>query len=96
MTHREEDAPMIKHSIAATALAGAVALPAFAAEGPEGSDTRFRSLDSNRDGHVQLYEARDRHRVFYYYQKADKNDDGAIDKVEFSAFELEVPDYEAK
>ena len=86
---------MIRYAIAAALLGCAAATPALAAEPATASVERFRSLDSNRDGHVQLYEAMDRHRVFHYFQKADVNDDGAIDMIEFSSFEREVPDYEA-
>jgi hypothetical protein len=61
---------------------------------PDAADMRFDSLDTNQDGHISLYEARDRHRVFYQYQKADKNSDGHLDKVEFTSFEAESPDYQ--
>ena len=87
---------MIKHTFLATALACLVAMPVTATEVPENTETRFNELDRNKDGHIDLYEARDRHRVFHYYQKADSNDDGAVDMIEFSAFELEVPDYTAE
>jgi Ca2+-binding EF-hand superfamily protein len=72
------------------------AVTALAAEDPDKSEIRFRNLDQNQDGHISLYEARDKHRVFHYYQQADKNEDGHLDRVEFSAFEVEVPDYETK
>jgi Ca2+-binding EF-hand superfamily protein len=57
---------------------------------------RFKNLDQDKNGYISQYEARDKHRVFYYYPKADKNSDGHLDMSEFSAFEVEVPDYEAK
>ncbi len=57
---------------------------------------RFKDLDQNNNGYISQYEARDKHRVFYYYPKADKNSDGHLDMSEFSAFEVEVPDYGEK
>jgi len=69
---------------------------AFAGEDSKSSEMRFKNLDLNKNGHISQYEAKDRHRVFYYYQKADKNDDGHLDMSEFSAFEIEIPDYGVK
>ncbi|MCO6411330.1 MAG: hypothetical protein J5I92_01170, partial [Thiogranum sp.] len=89
-----EDSHMIKHTFLVTLLTCFAAASTFAAEAPDASATRFHSLDTNKDGHVSLFEARDRHRVFHYYQKADTNVDGHLDRAEFSAFEAEVPDYE--
>jgi hypothetical protein len=87
---------MIKSTCLLTVL-GCVAAPVvFAAGNTTDGETRFRNLDQNQNDHVSLYEARDRHRVFYYYQRADKNEDGHIDMTEFSAFEAEVPDFETK
>jgi len=59
----------------------------------ETHEMRFKMLDSNDNGSISLGEVKDMHRIYYYYQSADKNSDGALDKSEFSAFEVEVPDY---
>jgi hypothetical protein len=87
---------MIKHTFPVIVITCLAAAPAFAAEDPAQHEMRFRNLDANQDDHISLYEARDRHRVFHQYQKADTNNDGHLDQAEFSAFEVEVPDYEAK
>jgi len=76
-----------------TCLSAATVL---AAEDSDESEMRFQSLDQDQDGHISLYEARDKHRVFHYYQRADKNEDGHLDMTEFSAFEVEIPDYKTK
>ncbi len=87
---------MIKHTFLAVILTCLTAAPAFSAEDPDASEMRFRNLDQNQDQHVSLYEARDKHRVFHYYQKADTNRDGHLDMTEFSAFEIENPNYETR
>ena len=87
---------MIKHTFVVTVITCLAAAPAFASDNPGDHEMRFRNLDRNQDDHVSLYEARDRHRVFHYYQMADKNEDGHLDMTEFSAFELDVPNYEKK
>ncbi len=56
-------------------------------------EMRFDRLDSNDNGYISQAEAKDKHRVYYYYQRADINSDGHLDESEFSAFEMEVPDY---
>lgn len=56
-------------------------------------DKQFNSLDTNDNGYISQAEAKDKHRVYYYYQRADKNSDGHLDASEFSAFEVEIPDY---
>ncbi len=85
---------MIKHIFLVAIMTSLAAVTAFAAENPDEHEMRFRNLDRNQDNHVSLYETRDKHRVFHYYQKADTNADGHLDKAEFSAFETAVPDYE--
>ena len=87
---------MIKHTFLVTLITCLGAVTAFSAEDPNESEMRFRNLDQNHDEHISLYEARDKHRVFHYYQLADKNNDGHLDMTEFSAFEIEVPDYKIK
>lgn len=84
---------MVKIAMVVLACAFA-ASPAFAAEpgSASGSQDRFRSLDKDRNGYISHDEAKDRHRVFWYYQRADQNSDGAVDPAEFSAFEELVPD----
>jgi Ca2+-binding EF-hand superfamily protein len=69
---------------------------AFAGEQESEQQMRFKDLDQDKNGYISQYEARDKHRVFYYYPKADKNSDGHLDMSEFSAFEVEVPDYGEK
>ena len=59
-------------------------------------EMRFNKLDTNDNGYISQAEVKDKHRVYYYYQRADKNSDGHLDTSEFSAFEVEVPDYGAK
>ena len=86
---------MIKHTLIA-ALMACLTAPVFAGEDPAKRSERFKSLDSNNNGHVSQFEAKGKHRIFYYYQKADRNDDGHIDMSEFSAFEIETPYYEIK
>ena len=54
---------------------------------------RFDTLDTNANGYISQAEAKDKHRVYYYYQRADKNSDGHLDESEFSAFEVLIPDY---
>lgn len=56
------------------------------------SQERFQSLDKDGNGYISHDEAKDQHRVFWYYQSADQNSDGAVDESEFSAFEEQVPD----
>lgn len=68
----------------------------YAGEQQADKDMRFKHLDQDKNGYISQYEARDKHRVFYYYPRADKNNDGHLDMSEFSAFETEVPDFEAK
>jgi len=46
----------------------------------------FKNLDTDKNGFISLFEARGKHRVFYYYPLADKNSDGQISKLEFKAF----------
>jgi len=66
----------------------------FAAGDMTGTDEmRFNTLDSNDNGYISQAEAKDKHRVYYYYQRADKNSDGHLDESEFSAFEVMIPDY---
>lgn len=87
---------MMKHL---TLMVGLGFLASIAVAGgmeADGSKQRFQMLDKDDNGHISLYEARDRHRIFWYYQKADQNFDGHIDEAEFSAFEAEVPDFESK
>lgn len=57
-----------------------------------GSQERFKSLDTDGNGYISHDEAKDQHRVFWYYPRADQNSDGAVDESEFSAFEEQVPD----
>ena len=87
---------MIKHTFLFTVIACFAAATAVVAENAIEREKRFHDLDKDNDKHISLYEARDKHRVFYYYQSADKNEDGHLDMTEFSAFEDAVPDYEAK
>ncbi len=84
---------MIKHAFLVAAVSCLTALPALAMENVTESEKRFRSLDENNNNFVSLYEARDKHRVFNYYQIADKNEDGHLDMQEFIVFESQVPDY---
>lgn len=77
-------------SVAAVLVAGTAAAGEARSQG--GSEQRFRSLDRDGNGTISHEEARDKHRVFYYYQRADRNSDGGVDQSEFSAFEQEVPD----
>ncbi len=58
-------------------------------------EMRFNKLDTDANGYISQAEVKDKHRVFYYYQRADKNSDGHLDTSEFSAFEIEVPAYPA-
>lgn len=57
------------------------------------SEIRFKNLDVDKNGYVSQYESRDKHHVFYYYPRADKNSDGHLDQSEFSAFEIETPEW---
>jgi len=83
---REEDTDMIKHVFIVVVFTCLSTTTALAAEDSNESEMRFRSL----------YETRDKHRVFHYYQRADKNEDGHLDMSEFGAFEVEIPDYMIK
>lgn len=87
---------MIKQLVLVGVMTCVATATSIAVSSGSDSEQRFRNLDRNQDDHVSLYEARDKHRVFHYYQKADKNEDGHLDITEFSAFEIEVPDYEAQ
>lgn len=60
----------------------------------QSSEERFHKLDQDGNGYISHDEAQNRHRVFWYYQRADQNSDGAVDQSEFSAFEEQVPDTE--
>lgn len=55
----------------------------------------YNQLDADRNGYISLNEVNGKHRIFYYYQKADKNGDGHIDKQEFVQFEKEVPNWDS-
>ncbi len=81
-----------------TVIAAITCLMTVANAGDQASQQqmRFKNLDMDNNGYVSQYEARDKHRVFYYYPKADKDSDGHLDMSEFSAFEVEVPDYGVK
>lgn len=57
------------------------------------SESRFKNLDEDNNGFVSQYETRDKHNIFYYYPRADKNSDGHLDQSEFSAFEIETPEW---
>lgn len=87
---------MIKPTYLVAVITCLTATSALSAEDPADSEMRFHNLDQNKDGHISLYEARDKHRVFYFYQKADTDEDGHLNKTEFSAFEIEVPAYKEK
>jgi sporulation protein YlmC with PRC-barrel domain len=52
-----------------------------------GSRVGFGSLDVNRDGYLSKDEAVDAPRLIDNWQSADANDDGRLDRAEFSAFE---------
>jgi len=56
-------------------------------------EMRFNTIDANDNGYISQAEAKDKHRIYYYYQRADKNSDGHLDESEFSAFEVMIPDY---
>lgn len=83
---------MYKVAIAVLALMLPAAAIAAEASSASGSQERFRSLDKDRNGYISHNEAKDQHRVFWYYQRADQNSDGALDQSEFSAFEEQVPE----
>lgn len=87
---------MIKTTLLIALTAFLATTTALATEDPASSEMRFKNLDANNNGHISQYEAKDKHRIFYYYERSDKNDDGHLDLSEFSAFELEVPDYNIK
>jgi hypothetical protein len=74
-------------------LVGICSSSAFAIET---SQQRHAQLDLDRNGYLSLNETNGKHRIFYYFGKADKNSDGHIDANEFIAFEKEVPDWERK
>ncbi len=82
---------MYKIAIAVVVLVLPVAAIAADTNAAKDSQTRFRSLDKDHNGYISHDEARN-HRVFGYYQRADRNSDGALDQSEFSAFEQEIPD----
>jgi hypothetical protein len=50
-------------------------------------DSDFDDLDTNRDGVVSADETRDEALLSQYWYKYDENNDGALDTVEFSAFQ---------
>ncbi len=81
---------MYKIAIAITALLLPMAAVAADTAATTDSQARFRSLDKDHNGYISHDEARN-HRVFGYYQRADRNSDGAVDQSEFSAFEQEFP-----
>ena len=91
-----EGSQMIKTTLMVVLAGGFAVSTALAGEDPGKSEMRFKQLDTNNNGHISQYEAKDKHRVFYYYQKADRNEDGHLDKSEFSAFEIETPDWGTK
>lgn len=57
------------------------------ATGAGGSRVGFGSLDVNRDGYLSKDEAAEAPRLIDNWQSADANDDGRLDRAEFSAFE---------
>ncbi len=81
---------MLKFAITIIALSLPMAALAADNAATKDSQARFRSLDKDHNGYISHDEARN-HRVFGYYQRADRNSDGALDQSEFSAFEQEVP-----
>lgn len=86
---------MIKQIIAITLLT-LWTVPVQASTEDMQRESRFKDLDADRNGYISQYEARDKHRVFFYYPKADKNSDGHLDQSEFSAFEIETPDFDTQ
>jgi Ca2+-binding EF-hand superfamily protein len=94
-TSNEEVIQMYKQITVIAAIA-CLTTVAIAGEQEYQQQMRFKNLDQDKNGYISQNEARDKHRVFYYYPKADKNSDGHLDMSEFSAFEVEVPDYGAK
>lgn len=74
------------------ALSASVAVAGGMGSKQQTSQERFQQLDRDGNGYISHDEAQNRHRVFWYYQRADQNSDGAVDASEFSAFEEEVPD----
>ena len=68
-------------------------LSVFAGTGDE-SRMRYKQLDTDKNGYLSFEESNGKHRISYYYSKADKNSDGQIDEKEFIEFEKEVPDWE--
>lgn len=88
---------MLKASTIMMAALALLAGGAFAGEGMEqDGEKRFQALDADGNGYVSQYEAKDRHRIFWYYPSADANSDGHIDRSEFSAFETKVPPFEVQ
>jgi hypothetical protein len=62
----------------------------------ETSQQRHAQLDKDGNGFLSLQETNGKHRIFYYFGKADKNSDGHIDENEFATFEKEIPDWEGR
>lgn len=83
---------MIKQILVLTLLT-LFTIPVLASQDGRQRDSRFKNLDKDNNGYISQYEVRDKHRVFFYYPRADKNSDGHLDKSEFSAFEIETPDF---
>ncbi len=60
---------------------------AFAADEQGGG---FNALDVNQDGQLSVTEASTKTELSEQWTKADKDENGIIDKVEFSAFESDI------
>ena len=79
-------------------IPGLVIAPQALADKPVRMDSdtmqRYQALDQNGNGFISLNEVRGKHRIMYYYESADANDDGHIDREEFAAFEARVPPFE--
>lgn len=50
-------------------------------------EKRFQTMDRDGDGYITREEAREHRRLMDHWQEADQNQDGRVDKSEFSAFE---------
>jgi hypothetical protein len=75
----------------AESMSGSAGRTAMQDSDPVSKSVGFGTLDVNRDGYLSKEEADRSESISGAWDRADRNDDGRIDRSEFSAFEVRTP-----